>query len=158
MIKSTRTSEEEKYIKESEIFEKDKNDITNNEFINIFDDELKPDIISPSIEILNGTENLQSFDENIGEKKIKDEVFVKYDDTIFNGWKSIDSDIILHELPRNGMPVRLSEFPEGNGTLSFWKRTRSFQAKRWQDTGKWCDFMTGSTLIFDPKYWKGRNE
>lgn len=74
-----------------------------------------------------------------------------------NGWNDIENTAILHGLPRNGMPVRLSVSPHGEGVLAFWKKTRAFHAKRWQETGVWCDFFTGVLLNFIPKYWKPRH-
>jgi len=67
-----------------------------------------------------------------------------------NGWKHIES------AARNGMPLRLSLAPEGDGIVAYWKRTRSFNAKRWQETGIWCDFITTIPLAFSPLFWKPR--
>lgn len=69
-----------------------------------------------------------------------------------NGFHSIDT------ASRNGTPIRLFDRPEGEGTIAHWKKTRAFAnaTKRWEETGKWIDFMTGATVDFVPKFWKER--
>jgi len=75
------------------------------------------------------------------------------------GWHSIDTEIVLKMPPRNGMPVKLSEIPEGDGVVGYWKKTRKFAnaTHRWQESGKWIDWFTGMDINFTPKYWKERN-
>lgn len=73
-----------------------------------------------------------------------------------DGWHSMDTEIVLQQPPRNGMPIRLSEHPQGEGQLGFWKRTRAFNGKRFAETGKWVCFQSGMNLTFDPKFWKER--
>lgn len=70
------------------------------------------------------------------------------------GWMPIASAL------RNGLPIRIAENPEGEGTLVFWKRTRAFAnpTHRWQEIGKWTDFITGGDVAFIPQYWKPRFE
>ena len=77
-------------------------------------------------------------------------------DSFLNGWNTLDTEIVLQQPPRNGMPVFLSSKPDGEGTLAFWKRTRAFNGKRYDKTGKWVDFQTGMSLVFQPRYWKAR--
>lgn len=67
-----------------------------------------------------------------------------------NGWQPIDT---CHH---RGLPVRVTEIPAGDGTVAHWKRTRVFNGKRWEETGKWVDNMTGMDLPFPVKYWKDR--
>lgn len=78
--------------------------------------------------------------------------------SLANGWNLIEEDISIKSPPRNGLPVRLSEKPEGDGILAFWKRLRAFanSTKRWQETGAWFDFHNGQQISFEPKYWKER--
>jgi hypothetical protein len=84
------------------------------------------------------------------ESPVEQKIQVLMDEPI-NGWNHIGS------ASRNGMPVRLSLTSDDNDTvLGFWKRTRSFHSKRWQETGMWCDFMTAMPLSFDPIFWKPR--
>lgn len=85
----------------------------------------------------------------ITESPVEQKIHVLMDKPI-NGWYHIDS------ASKNGMPIRLSEKPEGDGTIAFWKRTRAFNAKRWQETGKWEDFITGGAIPFGPKFWRPR--
>lgn len=75
-----------------------------------------------------------------------------------HGWKSINTEVVLELPPRNGIPVYLSETPEGDGVLVFWKRVRAFanSTKRWQETGIWVDHNTGAKVSFEPKYWRER--
>ncbi len=75
-----------------------------------------------------------------------------------NGWHSIETDIVLKSPPRNGMAVKVSETPDSEGVVVFWKRLRAFAnaTKRWQETGAWCNFHTGQKIPFEPKYWKER--
>lgn len=73
-----------------------------------------------------------------------------------NGWQSLDAEVAVQIAPRNGMAVRLSETPDGDGVLGFWRRTRAFNGKRYAETGKWIDFHTGTDISFQPKYWKER--
>lgn len=77
----------------------------------------------------------------------------------FNGWHPIlESDMVINLPPRNGNPVRLSETPDSEGVIAFWKRERAFAnaTKRWQEHGVWRDFYTGMKIDFEPKYWKDR--
>lgn len=67
-----------------------------------------------------------------------------------NGWKSMDS------APHNGLPAIVSEFGDDEGIVAFWKRSRAFLAKRWQESGYWCDNGTGLKVNFTPQYWKER--
>lgn len=67
-----------------------------------------------------------------------------------NGWNHIES------ASRNGMPIRLSRVPDGGGVMGYWKRTRAFHSKRWNETGCWCDFVTHGQLSFEPLFWKPR--
>lgn len=71
-----------------------------------------------------------------------------------NGWYPIEGAL------RSGLPIRISETPNGEGTLARWKRTRAFAnaTHRWEATGKWEDFITGQEVSFTPKYWKTRFE
>lgn len=71
------------------------------------------------------------------------------------GWKIIGEQI-QDIPPLNGMPVKISKDGKDEGTVAFWKRTRAFNGKRWAETGKWLDFMTGVSIAFDPKYWRER--
>lgn len=74
-------------------------------------------------------------------------------------WRLLDPEALIGDLPpRNGMPVRLSFTPNGEGILGFWKRTRAFSnpTKKWVDHGKWCDFLTGYDMAFTPRYWRER--
>jgi len=74
-----------------------------------------------------------------------------------NGWHLIGDMIITHP-PRNGMPVKLAESTDDEGTLGYWKRTRAFanSTMRWVEQGKWVDFVTGQDIPFQPKFWKER--
>ncbi len=69
-----------------------------------------------------------------------------------NGWNPIST------APFNGIPVKLSASPDGDGILGFWKRTRAFSnvSKRYESIGKWVDSISGADLNFHPKYWKER--
>lgn len=75
-----------------------------------------------------------------------------------DGWKPIDSNLVSDLPPRNGMPIRISEEPKGDGVLAQWKKTRAFAnpTKRWIETGIWIDFMSGLKVNFEPKYWRER--
>lgn len=73
-----------------------------------------------------------------------------------NGWRPLGGDIIIHQPPRNGMPVYLSSDPEGDGQLFYWKRTRAFNGKRYEETGKWVNFQTGADIPFVATLWKER--
>lgn len=73
-----------------------------------------------------------------------------------NFWNSIDTEVVLKQPPRNGMPIYLSEIDGGEGILGFWKRTRAFNGKRYEETGKWVDFQSGMSIPFQPNYWKER--
>lgn len=66
------------------------------------------------------------------------------------GWKPIET------APHNGLSAVISETAEGTGIVAFWRRTRAFIAKRWQETGHWCDSSTGLKVTFVPQYWKER--
>lgn len=69
-----------------------------------------------------------------------------------NKWYPIDS------ASRNGTPIYLSEDGSDNGILGYWKKIRAFAnaTKKWEETGKFYDFMTGFPLNFTPKYWRSR--
>lgn len=86
------------------------------------------------------------------EEKIHDLVEEKIDNAPINGWHPI------HTAPRNGMPVKLVEKPEGDSVLCVWKKTRAFAnpTKRWEITGKWVNFISGLDISFIPKYWQER--
>lgn len=83
------------------------------------------------------------------ESPVEQKIQVMMDEPV-NGWLNIQS------ASRNGMPIRVSLTSDGEGIVAFWKRTRSFHAKRWQETGLWCDFITTIPLDFDPIFWKPR--
>jgi hypothetical protein len=61
---------------------------------------------------------------------------------------------------RTGTQVFVSDKPEGEGVLSFWKKTRAFanNMKRWQDYGKFVDALTGYDLPFKPEFFRHRFE
>lgn len=67
-----------------------------------------------------------------------------------NGWSPIESS------SRNGMPVWLTDNPDKHGVLAFWKRTRAFNAKKWQEIGYWCDHTTGVKIPFEAQFWRPR--
>lgn len=94
-------------------------------------------------------------DKTLGVSSLESDT-LEVNNAALHGWNSIDTEIILKQPPRNGMPVRLSETPNGEGILAFWKRTRAFNGKRYAETGKWTCFQTGMNLSFEPKYWKER--
>lgn len=95
---------------------------------------------------------------SIGESPIEEKIHQLVDNANLNGWHPIDTEIVIEMPPRNGMGVRLSEFPEGEGVLAVWKKTRKFAntTHRWQESGKWVDFHSGMDITFQPKYWKER--
>lgn len=66
------------------------------------------------------------------------------------GWKPIET------AAHNGISTIVSETGDDSGTVAFWRRTRAFIAKRWQDTGYWCNSATGLKIGFIPQYWKER--
>lgn len=100
----------------------------------------------------------QPFPRNI-ESPIEEKIhnLVEHRNTL-NGWHPLDTEIVLELPPRNGNPVRLSETPDSEGVIAFWKRERAFAnaTKRWQEHGVWRDFYTGMKIDFEPKYWKDR--
>lgn len=65
-------------------------------------------------------------------------------------WRDIDSGAT------SGMPHYVSDKPKGEGTLAHFRRTRAFANKRWNEVGKFVDFMTGVDLPFEPKYCRNR--
>lgn len=67
-----------------------------------------------------------------------------------SGWKSIET------APHNGLPTVVSENGYNDGVVAFWKRSRAFVAKRWKESGYWCDNGTGLKVDFIPQYWKER--
>lgn len=90
---------------------------------------------------------------------IKSDVVAKYhflESDYLKRWHSLEAEITLQNPPRNGMPVWLSESIESDGDVFFWKRTRAFNGKRYEETGKWVNFQTGANISFVPKYWKER--
>lgn len=95
--------------------------------------------------------NLSQNQESPIEKKIHELADV-------SGWKHIHTEIVLQMPPRNGIPVRLSTTPEGDGVLAIWKKTRKFAnpTHRWEESGKWVDFQSGMDISFKPNYWKER--
>lgn len=110
--------------------------------------------IIPSDAIYAGT-NIHTM--NI-ESPIEEKIHQLVDSASLNGWHSIDTKIVLQMPPRNGMGVKLSETPEGDGVLALWKKTRKFAnpTHRWEESGKWVDFHSGMDISFQPKYWKER--
>lgn len=68
------------------------------------------------------------------------------------GWEDIG------KAPRNGVGCFVSEKPTGEGVLVFWKKTRAFAnaTHRWEDYGKFVDFLTGVDLNFKPLFYKPR--
>lgn len=87
------------------------------------------------------------------------EVEITNNDLGLNGWSRIDSeDHILVQPPRNGTSVRVSYTPNGIGIIAYWKKTRAFAnpTRKWETTGVWCNFMTGTPLSSPPNYWKSR--
>lgn len=75
-----------------------------------------------------------------------------------NGWKPMETEVVLNTPPRNGIPIKVAETVQDSGIIVFWKRLRAFAnaTKRWQETGAWIDFHTGMKISFEPKYWKAR--
>lgn len=76
------------------------------------------------------------------------------------GWNILEGDIHPSSLPpRNGMPIRVSDSVNDSGVVVFWKKTRAFAnpTKKWEITGKWCNFLTGVPISFEPRYWRERN-
>lgn len=59
---------------------------------------------------------------------------------------------------RNGLPLYVFENATSEGKLAFWKRTRAYAnaTHRWEETGKWIDFVTGGDISFVPRLWKPR--
>lgn len=80
------------------------------------------------------------------EEKIHDLV----EEAKLNGWNHIDS------LEHHGLPVIVSEKPGGEGLAAIWRRTRVFAGKKWKDTGKWVNAMTGVDILFSVNYWRER--
>ena len=92
------------------------------------------------------------------ESPIEEKIHQLVDNASLNGWHPIDTEIVLQMPPRNGMGVKLSETPDGDGVLAMWKKTRKFAntTHRWAESGKWVDFHSGMDISFTPKYWKDR--
>lgn len=69
-----------------------------------------------------------------------------------NGWREIDTATL------SGMPYFISEKPDGEGVLAYYRRTRAFAnaAKRWKEVGKFVDFTTGADIKFEPVYCRNR--
>lgn len=67
-----------------------------------------------------------------------------------DGWHNIDT------APRGGLTVRVSENTYVEGVDAFFKRTRVFSGKKWEQVGKFVDHQTGLDLPFQPKYWRER--
>jgi hypothetical protein len=65
-------------------------------------------------------------------------------------WKPMES------APMGGLSCFISNKPEGEGTLAFYKRTKAFKGKRWEEIGKWVDHVTGADIAFKPVYWRER--
>lgn len=99
----------------------------------------------------------QVVEESYAESPVEQKIHQLVDTASLNGWQPIESDSNITP-PRNGMAVRLSETPAGDGVVAFWKRERAFAnaTKRWQEHGVWRDFHTGAKVDFEPKYWKER--
>ena len=94
-------------------------------------------------------------DESPAEEKIHDEPLVPD----INGWHAIELGGHSAGLPPlNGMPVKVTTDPQTTGITAFWKKTRAFAnpTKKWELTGKWCDYLTGVPINFEPKYWRER--
>jgi hypothetical protein len=69
-----------------------------------------------------------------------------------NGWEPIET------VPHNGFPVRITDSPEKEGVIAFWRKSRAFAnaTHRWQETGFWTDSIAGTNINFVPKFWKDR--
>ncbi len=98
----------------------------------------------------------EDVDEPAGGIMVENEPAVSAVSTLSEGWNLLETEIVLKQPPRNGMPIFLSETGDGEGVLGFWKRTRAFNGKRYEETGKWVDFQTGANIFFKPQYWKAR--
>lgn len=74
------------------------------------------------------------------------------DEKYLHDWHLIDT------ASRNGLPIHLTDDQSKSGVLGFWKKTRTFAnaTKKWEETGKFYDFITGFQLNFTPKYWRER--
>lgn len=70
------------------------------------------------------------------------------------GWHALFEENAANRPPRNGMPVRLCETLDGPVVKAFWRRTRAFNGKKYEDTGLWTDYQTGMAIGFKPNYWK----
>lgn len=91
------------------------------------------------------------------ESPVEEKIHDLIEEAKLNGWRTMDSDIVINLPPRNGLPVKVSE-NTGDGVVAFWKRIRAFAnpTKRWKESGAWYDFHTGQKIPFEPKYWKER--
>lgn len=99
-------------------------------------------------------------DADVDEKEVEEEEVVEdrpaFSEPVsaepINGWMPIETASL------NGMPIKLSLEPNGDGVVGFWKKTRAFAnaTKRYEPYGKWVDFMTGMDIGFTPKFWKDR--
>lgn len=69
------------------------------------------------------------------------------------GWLPIAS------VPRNGLPVKLTDDPEKEGVVAFWRKSRAFAnaTHRWEETGFWTDSVTSQIIDFKPLWWKDRH-
>lgn len=65
-------------------------------------------------------------------------------------WRPIDT------APIGGLPCFISNEAEGEGVLAFYKRTRAFRGKKWEEIGKWVDNLTGVDIAFKPVFWRER--
>lgn len=68
-----------------------------------------------------------------------------------NGWS------FLTDTQQNGEQFIVSEEPQGEGVLAFFRKTRKMEHFKWIESGKWSDTVSQQTLAFEPKYYKAKN-
>lgn len=92
------------------------------------------------------------------ESPVEKKIHALMETASLNGWKLLETEVLINTPPRNGIPIKVSETTQGDGIIVFWKRLRAFAnaTKRWQENGAWIDFHTGMKIAFEPKYWKER--
>lgn len=68
-----------------------------------------------------------------------------------NGW------LVITDAQLNGDQFIVSDKPEGEGELAFFRKTRRLQNSKWIGSGKWSDTVSHQTLTFEPKYYREKN-